>query len=417
MKYGLLEVLGSSRFFAGGNYAGLKAPANLAANYTLSLPGGLPGSTQVLSVDSSGNLGYFTPTSGTVTNVALTAPSIFNVTGSPITASGTLALALANQGANQIFASPNGTAGVPSFRGLVLGDFASLPRLDQFAAPTAPVSFNGQKITNLADPTAATDAATKAYVDAQSQGLDIKPSVRVATSANITLSGTQTIDGIATTAGDRVLVKNQTSASGNGIYIVASGAWTRATDADTSAKFTPGSYVFVEEGTTNADTGWVLITDAPITLGTTGLSFAQFSSAGTIFDGGGLIKTGNTISVGSADPNRIVVNPDSIDLAQTGVTAGTFNSVSVDVYGRVSAGTLSNYGTVYRTSFTNASLVSGLLTVNHNLGQKYVSIMIYDSSDRLIYPDQTTCVSNSQATVDFTFFGALTGTYYLVAIG
>lgn len=417
MKYGLLEVLGSSRYFAGGNYAGLKAPANLASNYTLLLPGSLPGSTQALTVDTSGNLGYFTPTNGTVTNIALTAPSIFTVNGSPITSSGTLALTLNSQGANQVFASPNGTAGAPIFRGLVLADFAAIPRLDQFAAPTAPVSLNGQKITNLADPTAASDAATKAYVDAQSQGLDIKASVRVATTTNITLSGTQTVDGIALTVGDRVLAKNQTNPSENGIQIVATGAWNRSPDADTSSELTPGTFVFVEQGTTNADTGWVLTTDAPITLGTTGLTFSQFSSAGTIFDGAGLIKSGNTISVGTADPDRIIVNPDNIDLAPTGVSLGTYNRVTVDTFGRVSAGSNINYGTVYRTSFTNTSLVSGLLTVNHNLGQKYISIMVYDSSDRLIYPDQITCVSNNQATVDFTFFGSLTGTYNLVAIG
>lgn len=416
MKFGLLEVLGSARFFAGGNYAGLKAPATLSANYTLALPSGLPGTIQGLSVDTSGNLGYFTPASGTVTSVALSAPSIFTVPGSPVTGSGTLAFTLNSQAPNQVFASPNGTAGTPIFRGLLLADFASLPRLDQFAAPTSSVSLNGQKVTNLADPTAASDAATKAYVDAQSQGLDIKPSVRVATTANITLSGTQTIDSIAVAVGDRVLAKNQTNPSENGIHIVATGAWTRASDADTSSKVTPGMFTFVEQGTTNADTGWVLITDAPITLGTTGLSFSQFSSAGTIFDGAGLLKVGSTISVISADASRIVVNPDNIDLAQVG-SAGSYNNVAVDAYGRVTSGTNVAYGTIYRTTFTNASLVSGLLNVNHNLGAKIVNIIIYDSSDRLIYPDNITCVSATTATVDFSLFGSLTGTYSLIAIG
>lgn len=418
MKYGLLEVLASTRFFAGGNYAGLKAPGSLAANYTLTLPGGLPGATQGLLVDSSGNLAYFTPTNGTVTSVALSAPNIFTVAGSPITASGTLALTLNSQGANQIFASPNGATGTPAFRGLVLADFASLPRLDQFAAPLSSVSLNGQNITNLADPTAANHAATKGYVDAQSQGLDIKASVRVATNANITLSGIQTIDGVALVASDRVLVKAQTTASENGIYIVAAGSWARSPDADTSSEVTPGLFVFVEQGTNNADTGWVLTTDAPITLGTTGLIFSQFSSAGTIFDGDGLIKNGASISVGTASASRIIVNPNNIDLANSGVAAGTgYNTFSVDQYGRVTEASTEDYGTVYRTSFTNSTLVSGVLTVAHGLGRKIVSIMIYDGSDRLIIPDQITCSSATTAIVDLSSYGVLSGTYNLIAIG
>ena len=130
-------------------------------------------------------------------------------------------------------------------------------------------------------------------------GLDIKDSVRAATTANITLSGTQTIDGVALVAGDRVLVKNQTTASANGIYVVATGAWARATDADN----TPGSEVhggmfcFVTEGAANADSGWVLTTNDPVTLGTTNLAFTQFSGAGQIADGDGIAKSGNTISV------------------------------------------------------------------------------------------------------------------------
>lgn len=176
-------------------------------------------------------------------------------------------------------------------------------RVDQLAAPTAAVPMNGQKLTGLADPTAAQDAATKAYVDAIKQGLDPKESVRAATTGNITLSGAQTIDGVSVVAGDRVLVKNQTTGSQNGIYVAAAGAWARAADADTSAKVTAGMYCFVEEGTTNADTGWVLTTNGAITLGTTALSFAQFSGAGQIEAGTGLAKTGNTISLNATTTN------------------------------------------------------------------------------------------------------------------
>ena len=220
-------------------------------------------------------------------------------------------------------------------------------RLDLMAVPTAAVSLNSQKITGLADPTDPQDAATKAYVDASRLGLDIKESVKAATTANITLSGEQTVDGVALVAGDRVLVKNQSTASDNGIYTVASGAWARALDFNTSTKVTPGAFTFVEQGSTSADSGWVLTTDGAITLGTTALTFAQFSGAGQIDAGNGLTKAGNTLAVGTASSDRIVVNADSIDLATIG-TAGTYRSVTVDAYGRISAGTnpttLSGYG-------------------------------------------------------------------------
>lgn len=107
---------------------------------------------------------------------------------------------------------------------------------------------------------------------------DVKDSVRAATTANITLSGAQTIDGVSVIAGDRVLVKNQSTASQNGIYDCASGAWARSADSDTSAEVTGGMFVFVNEGTVNGDTGWILTTNDPITLASTSLTFAQFST-------------------------------------------------------------------------------------------------------------------------------------------
>jgi hypothetical protein len=273
-----------------------------------------------------------------------------------------LSAVLASQTAATVFAAPAGSSGAPTFRALVAGDIPTITaskisdfattaqgyRLDQFAAPNTSVSLNSQKITNLADPTSAQDAATKAYVDAARSGLDVKDSVRAATTANITFSGTQTIDGVDLSAGDRVLVKNQSTASQNGIYVVAAGAWARSTDADSDTEVTPGLFTFVEEGTANADSGWVLSTNSAITLGSTSLAFAQFSGAGQIAAGEGLTKTGNQIDIVTASTSRIVVNADSIDLATTGVSASTYRSVTVDTYGRVTAGTnpttLSGYG-------------------------------------------------------------------------
>ena len=160
----------------------------------------------------------------------------------------------------------------------------------------------------------------KAYVDAVKQALDIKDSVKVATTGNITLSGAQTIDGIAVSAGDRVLVKSQSTASENGIYVVAAGAWSRADDANISAEVTPGMFVFVEEGNSTGDNGYVLTTDAPITLGSTNLVFTQFSGAGQIDAGDALSKTGNRLDVND-DNITIEVNSDQLRIKGISSTA------------------------------------------------------------------------------------------------
>jgi len=173
-------------------------------------------------------------------------------------------------------------------------DFANVSQA--LASATADVSVNSHKIISLANPVNDQDAATKAYVDSVATGLDIKASVRVASTGNIDLAtgGLLTIDGVTLNDGDRVLVKDQTTASENGIYIAHSGAWTRATDADSDEEVTAGMFTFVEEGTANADKGFVLTTDNPITLGTTDLHFSQFSGAGS---GGANVSLSNLSGV------------------------------------------------------------------------------------------------------------------------
>lgn len=155
-------------------------------------------------------------------------------------------------------------------------------RLDQMAAPTAPVAMNGQLLTGLADPVSSQDAVTLAYVNALSMGLFIKIPVRAASTANVTIAspGT-TIDGVTLASGDRILLKDQSTARDNGIYIFngSSSSMTRSTDADSSAEVKAGTYTFVTEGTTNGDTSWVLSTDNPIVLGTTSLAFINFGSS------------------------------------------------------------------------------------------------------------------------------------------
>ena len=216
-------------------------------------------------------------------------------------------------------------------------------------------TMTGALILN-ADPVSNLGAATKQYVDSVAQGLDVKQSVKVATTANITLSGAQTIDGISVVAGDRVLVKDQTTASGNGIYVVASGAWTRATDMDSWAEV-PGAFTFVEQGTVNADSGWVSTADQGGTLGTTGITFAQFSGAGQITAGAGLTKTGNTLDIGGTT-NRIIVNTDSIDIASTYVgqsSITTLGTIATGTWNATAVGAI--YGGTGLTSYATGDLI------------------------------------------------------------
>jgi hypothetical protein len=245
-------------------------------------------------------------------------------------------------------------------------------RLDQLAQPTADVPLNSRKITGLGDPVSAQDAATKNYVDLAVQGLDPKQSVRAASTANIaTLSGAMTIDGVSLVAGDRVLVKDQSTASANGVYVVAAGAWSRAVDMNAWDELV-SAYLFVEQGTANADVGFLCTVDPGGTLGTTPVSFVQFSGAGQVSAGAGLTRSGNTIDVVTASAARIVVNADSIDLATTGVGAGTYRSVTVDTYGRVTAGsnptTLAGYGiTDAQPLDATLTALAGLTTVADRL--------------------------------------------------
>lgn len=219
-----------------------------------------------------------------------------------------------------------------------LADGVNFVKKDGTVAFTANQSFGGFKATNLGTPTANTDAATKAYVDSVAQGLNVKTAVKVATTANIVLSGLQTIDGVTLIAGDRVLVKSQTTDTENGVYVAASGSWTRATDSDFGTELVNAFY-FVQSGNTLQATGWVQSTPGPITIGSTSIVFSQFSGAADYTAGAGLTKTGLTFDVVSASSSRIVVNADSIDLATTGVSAGSYTKVTLDAYGRATSAT------------------------------------------------------------------------------
>ena len=243
--------------------------------------------------------------------------------------------------ANFVLAAPSNGAGASSMRLLATADIPSIPhtrisdfdagvrtnRLNELTVPNAAVDVNSQKVTNLALCTANTDAASKAYVDSVAQALDVKDSVVVATTGNGAISTAyangQTVDGVTLSTGDRILLKDQTSASANGIYNVnASGAPSRASDMATGAN-AAGNFVFVEKGTVNGNNGFVCTTDVAV-VGTNALTFTQFSGAGQVIAGDGIQKSGNTLSLDLKANSGVIISSTelAIDLSASSI-AGT----------------------------------------------------------------------------------------------
>ena len=257
----------------------------------------------------------------------------------PIGGSGSFADLFTSRTQNTFLAAPNGSNGAATFRSMVAADVPSLlhtkisdfdtgvraNRLDQMTAPTGSVSFNSQNITNVADPVNAQDAATKGFVEATSQGLDVKDSCKAATTGNITISTAlnngDTIDGVSLSTNDRVLVKDQSTASQNGIYIVGSSP-ARASDLAAGSD-AAGMFTFVEQGTVNADNGFVCTSNkGSAVTGTNNLTFAQFSGAGQITTADGLQKSGNTLSVDLKANGGLVIESSEIalNLAASSIT-------------------------------------------------------------------------------------------------
>lgn len=247
--------------------------------------------------------------------------------------------------------------------------------LSALAVPTANVSWSNYKITNLADPSADSDAANKGYVDSVAQGLNIHDPVAAATTTTLaaTTGGTVTynngtsgvgatltlqnaltvLDGYTLVTGDRIIVKNEVATANNGVYTINSAktVLTRATDADTSTELNGGDFFFVQNGTVNDNTGWVIV-DKVTTIGTTPVVFSQFSGAGTYTAGNGLTLTGNVFSA---------VADTGILVSGSGIAINT--AVVVTKYS-------ANVGDGSATSYT----------INHNLGTRDVQVTVYDNS-------------------------------------
>lgn len=252
------------------------------------------------------------------------------------------------------------------------------------------VDLASQKIVNLASPSAASDAVNKSYVDNVAAGLQWKPSVRAATTANGTLataySNGQVIDGVTLATNDRILIKNQSSGSENGIYVVnASGAPTRATDADGAGELVANATVFVSEGTVQADQAFTCTTNGTITVGSTSTVWAQFGGGQTYSAGNGLTVATNTFAVS----------------AGTGITVGA--SVAID-----------SSVVVRKFSQNIGDGTSTAITVTHNLGTRDVHVALYDASTfAVVYADVVNTTTN---TITVTFATAPTSSAYRVVV-
>jgi hypothetical protein len=272
-------------------------------------------------------------------------------------------------------------------------------RWQTMQAPNADVNMGSQKIISVADPTTGTDGANKQYVDTALTtavaGLSYKTPVEAATTGNIANLATgapNTLDGVTLAAGNRILVKDQSTASQNGIYVVttlgtgSNGVWTRATDADSSAELQGGVIVSVDQGSVNSDRMYMLATDV-VTVGTTAQTWNQFGAQATYVGGAGLTLTGTTFDVGQG--TGIVVGTDTISVDTTLVTrkyVGVVPSGSVDA------------------------------TINHALNVAWPTVQVYEISSKTLVQVGVAIKDNNNLVLSFGT-APTTNQYQVVVIG
>ena len=340
---------------------------------------------------------------------------------------------------------------------LTAADFTKLADATADATASKLVIRDASGQAKVADPTLAAHIATKGYVDAARQGLDVKQSVRVASTANVVvatgLEAGQVIDGVTLVAGDRVLLKNQTTTSQNGIYVaVSSGAASRSSDANgtvDTGELKSGTFAFVEEGTVNFDSGFVVSTDGTIAVGTDAITWTQFSGAGSFDAGDGLSKTGTQVNV-NVTANRTAITADAIDISANYVgqssittlgtiTTGVWGSGATDIAvasggtgasdaatARTNLGIVTSAGTLTTSTPALARIAkqecaasaSGTSTtaVTHLFNSLNVIVQIYEvSSGATVIGD---IVRTNADTVTITLLGTITaGDYVIVVTG
>jgi hypothetical protein len=353
------------------------------------------GTLTISGEDASGNnkgIASFDTTDFTVTsgNVVLNAERVEDIV-SNLVIGGTGIDATYNDGAGSLTIDIDSTvttnSGSQTLTNKTLGAGNSL---------SSNLDANNNKITNLGAPTQSGDAATKAYVDAVSEGLHIHAAAVAATSTNIDLSTAlengDVVDGVTLVTGDRVLVKSQTNAAQNGIYVVqASGAAVRATDFDAPAEVDGGDFIFVTGGTLYDNTGWVQTSTGVTTIGTDPINFTQFSGAGTYTAGAGITLSGTEFSVDvtptSGNPSLIntggavevkVNTNDGLEVTASGL--GINNGTGLTFAGGALVfDTANGYGT-RKLAFNVGDGSATSYTVNHALATRDVTVHVYENA-------------------------------------
>lgn len=318
-------------------------------------------------------------TSNTITNLANTSltNSSITVNGSSISLGGSATVTAVNPHALTISTGLSGTSYDGSAAVTIAVDSTiattsssqtlTNKTLGSGTALSADLSAATYKVTGLGAPTNASDAATKAYVDGVAEGLHVHASVVAASTSNIVLpTAPATLDGVSLSINDRVLLKNQSTTSENGIYVVINGDLARAADYNTAAEIDPGDFVFVSGGTVNDNTGWVQ-TQVVTTLGTDPIVFTQFSGAGTYLAGTGLTLTGNTFSINTGT---------TVDIS----TAQTLTNKTLALGNNTISGTIAQFNTAL-TDADFATLAGSETFSNKTLTSPLISgLSITDSS-------------------------------------